>query len=111
MSKIGRRCLRCSRTTYSGSYCADHAAQERLERQPYAGAYQSPQYRRARRERMRLAGGVCEVGGCYAAAAEAHHVIPLSRARTLAAAIELCTVENLRAVCFEHNPRGGTKSP
>jgi hypothetical protein len=108
--KIGRRCLRCGQTAYGESYCPGCRELVRAERQPYAAAYQSPQYRAARRERIRISGGVCEVGGCYAAVDETHHVVPLSRARTLSAAIALCTVENLRAVCFEHNPRGGVKT-
>jgi hypothetical protein len=106
--RIGRRCLnrRCARTTYSGSYCPEHAASSRLERQPYAAAYWTPEYHAARRARLELAGYRCET--CGAPAEETHHVIPLSSARTLAEAVALCTVENLRAVCFDHNPRGKT---
>lgn len=104
---IGRRCLRCSRIVHGRSYCVEHAAEERAIRQPYAAAYQSREYRRARRTRFELAGGRCESVGCGQPASEAHHLIPLSRARSYAEAVALCTVENLRAVCFSHNPRGG----
>lgn len=102
--RIGRRCLRCSTTVYRGSYCAAHELPNRLERQPYAAAYWSPEYRAARKARLELAGYRCEV--CGAPAEETHHVIPLSNARSLREAIQLCTIENLRAVCFDHNPRG-----
>jgi len=111
---IGRPCIRCGRRT-TESYCPDHRLIQdtaaRDARQPYRAAYFTPEYRRARRERFKIAGGRCEyvdpdLGRCSRAAAEAHHVVPLSSAGSdLAAALALCSVDNLRAVCFEHNPR------
>ena len=32
--------------------------------------------------------------------------VPLASARNYAEAVALCTVENLRWVCWRHNPRG-----
>jgi hypothetical protein len=111
--RLGRPCIRCGRKTTNGNYCDAHrpTTAERDARQPYRAAYFTPEYRRARRERFKIAGGRCEYvdarGRCERVPTEAHHVVPLSLAGSdLAAAVALCSVENLRAVCREHNPRG-----
>jgi hypothetical protein len=95
------RCLQCS-----GPFEA-----RRQARQPYRAAYGSAKYREARRIRIIMAGEQCEFYDgfgqrCHRPAVETHHMIPLSSARSLEEALELCSVTNLRAVCFGHNPRG-----
>lgn len=114
---IGRPCHDCGRKIRGRgrrcSRCGPRHEARRQARQPYRQAYFSPEYRAARAQRMKLAGGRCEAivgrARCRRPAEETHHVIPLSQAASLEEAIALCTVENLRAACFRHNPRGGRR--
>lgn len=111
--RILRPCAKCGRRT-QGTYCSRCAPlieSRRQSRQPYRAAYFSAEYQEARRARLDAAGGRCEAvlaGGerCPLPAQETHHVVPLSTATSLAEAIALCCVENLRAACWHHNPRG-----
>jgi hypothetical protein len=113
---ILRPCIICG-TPSRGTRCPRHARlaeASRQGRQPYRAAYASPEYRRARSERLEFAGGRCEAvlpdgTRCPRPARETHHVVPLSVARDVAEALALCRVENLRAVCRVHNPRGGRR--
>ena len=109
MKLLNRPCVKCGKPQTS-SYCAACREPERDRRTPYRVAYRSREYRIARAERFELAKGRCEAlvdrRRCSRGASEAHHVIPLSSVRTIEAAVALCTVDNLRAVCFWHNPRG-----
>src|SRR2546428_7241202 len=103
-------CLDCGAPP-RGTRCAVHSRTAEVERQPYRAAYQSAEYKAGRKERMRMAGSQCEYifpGGrrCGRAAVETHHVVPLSSAAGLQAAVALCGVENLPAVCSAHNPPG-----
>lgn len=115
MPALGRICSGCGGTSYAGPRCERCAAPVEARRraaQPYRAAYYSSQYRAARRARLKAAGGQCEAllehgVRCTGLAQEAHHVIPLSTARSYAEAIALCAISNLRAVCWRHNPRGG----
>ena len=106
---IPKPCIRCGRPS-AGSYCSPHEEQIRAASMPYRRAYNSAIYRENRRIRMDHAKDRCEAmvgeARCPAAAAETHHVIPLSSARTYEEALALCDWRNLRAVCWPHNPRG-----
>jgi hypothetical protein len=80
-------------------------------RQPYRFAYQSAIYRGNRRRALKRAGGRCErmIGDlrCPMPATEVNHRVPLSAAgRDRVAALALCELANLEAVCHDHNPRG-----
>jgi hypothetical protein len=110
-----RVCIDCGRRIPAkGSRCAECQApleQARQARQPYRGAYSSALYRRNAKECIRRAGGRCtrilaDETRCTAVAVEAGHVVPLSRSTSLAEALMLCELDNLEAVCFDHNPRG-----
>src|SRR5438552_1345041 len=108
--RIGKPCIDCGRTTSGGSRCPKHEEEHETERQArqwYRAVYESPEYRRARAARKRMAGGQCEAivelgppngaqARCPAPGVEAHHLYPLSTARTLEEALALCTVEKLR---------------
>lgn len=108
--RLRKPCIKCGRpTTHRSGYCHEHEAPERADRQPYAVAYHSAVYRRNRKRRLKIAGGKCEL--CGAPAVEVDHIIPLSVARSGAEALALCELENLRAVCFAHNPRGSRPNP
>jgi hypothetical protein len=114
MGVIPRPCLGCGRPTRRGSRCARCAGEEersRTSRQPYRAAYNSREYARARARRRRIAEDRCEAilpdrSRCEHVGQEAHHLVPLASARNYAEAVALCTVENLRWVCWRHNPRG-----
>jgi hypothetical protein len=111
-----RPCIDCGRRIAKGSRCPVCEApreRQRQERQPYRAAYGSPEYRQAKKEAARRSGGQCEafvaLHRCPRPATEFHHVIPLSRAQSLAGAIALCRADNLAHVCQPHNPRGGRR--
>lgn len=87
-----------------------------MRRDGWREAYSSSVYRSNRGIVINAAGGRCTrvlTGGrgrCREPATEAGHIVPLSRARDLAEALELCRRSNLEAVCRAHNPRGGDRS-
>lgn len=110
---MNRPCIACGRST-SGSYCRTCDAGRLALTQPYREAYTDRSYRVARRAAFARANGRCEhvANGrrCEQPPTEAHHVVPLSSAPTLAAALELNRPDNLAAVCRGHNPRGGRRN-
>lgn len=111
---IRQTCLDCGRITERTRCpaCARKNERRRQDRQWYRIAYQSPEYRHARNNVRRRAGGRCEAiladnQRCPAPGTEAHHDRPLSKASSLAEALQLVADEHhLYWVCAPHNPRG-----
>lgn len=99
-------CTVCGRRS-AKSYCPEHdpfaeglSEEQRQARQWWRQGYSLPSYRRARTAARRRARGYCERCGRQAERLEADHIVPLSKAATIADLDRLNVPENLAMLCI-----------